>query len=331
MTAALSGPVIVTGASGFIGGRLVHALRGAEVITLRRRNSPPTDVQSYEVDYADVEGLAEVMRRVKPAYILHAAGATKGVSYRDFQRGNVMPTQNLLDALTRAQHQPRRFVLISSLTSYGPSSPERPLVETDPRAPIEYYGQSKAEAEAVAEASSIPSTILRPGGVYGPGDVDFFEHFKMASKGWSLFFGNRKRWWSGVYVDDLVEATFQAARSPDTVARGYFIDDGVPLTWEQFQRAVGDRVGHKVREVDIPEFCVAPVAVFGEWLTALDGRPRVLNRQKAKMGAQDAWTCRSDAASADFGYRAKVDVAEGVRRSFEWYWEHGWIPKARTT
>ena len=175
----------------------------------------------------------------------------------------------------------------------------------------------------------MPWTILRPGGVYGPGDVDFFEHFKMASKGWSVFFGNRHRWWSGIYVDDLVEATFAAATSATTVGRGYFIDDGAPMTWEQFQREVGTQVGRKVREIDIPEFFVGPVAVAGEWLTALDRRPRVLNRQKAKMGAQSAWTCRSDAARQDFGFEAKVGLSEGVARSFEWYREQGWIPEVK--
>ncbi|MEL7372669.1 MAG: NAD-dependent epimerase/dehydratase family protein, partial [Myxococcota bacterium] len=316
MASTLSGPVIVTGASGFIGGRLVEALDEADVVTLRRKSSPEPKVRSYEVDYGDVDGLTEVMKAVRPAYILHAAGATKGVTYRDFQRGNVMPTANLLAALDRADHRPHRFVLISSLTAYGPSEPDRPLVESDERAPIEYYGQSKAEAEAVVEASGLPFTILRPGGVYGPGDVDFFEHFKMAARGWSLFFGNRNRLWSGVYVDDLVEATFRAATTDTAEGRGYFIDDGHPATWEHFQRLVGAESGRKVREVDIPEAFVKPVAVIGEWITALDGRPRVLNRQKAKMGAQDAWTCSCEAARRDFGYDPKVALDEGVVRSF---------------
>ena len=328
MAESWNGPVVVTGASGFIGGRLVSALDGAQVVTLRRRASPPTAQRSYEVDYADVEGLTDVMRELRPAYVIHAAGATKGVSYKDFHRGNVLPTASLLAALEAAEHVPERFVHVSSLAAFGPSTPERPLVESDERAPIEYYGQSKAESEAVVEASSVPWTIIRPSGVYGPGDVDFFEHFKMAARGWSLFFGNRQRWWSGVYVDDLVDAILAAARSSSTVSKGYFIDDGDPLTWERFQRKVGEYAGRQVREIDIPEALIGPVAVFGEWLTAIDGRPRVLNRQKAKLGRQSAWTCRSEQARRDFGFTPRVDVTEGVVKSFAWYRENGWIPKA---
>ena len=330
MADTLPGPVIVTGASGFIGGRLVGALAGAEVITLRRRASPPTEHRSFEVDYADVDGLAEVMRQVRPAYVVHAAGATKGVTYADYQRGNVLPTRSLLEALTAAEHTPARFVHVSSLAAFGPSTPDRPHEETDTPTPIEFYGQSKAEAEAVVAASSVPWTIIRPSGVYGPGDVDFFEHFKMAAQGWSLFFGNRQRWWSGIYVDDLIDAIITAAQTPSTVGRAYFIDDGDPLTWERFQREVGQQAGRRVREIDVPELVVGPVARIGEWLTALDGRPRVLNRQKAKMGAQAAWTCRSLAARQDFGFAPKVDVTEGVARSFAWYREQGWIPERKT-
>ncbi len=331
MKTSLPGPVIITGASGFIGGRLVEALRDGEVITLRRKGSPTPEVRSFEVDYSDVAQLAEVMREVRPAFVVHAAGATKGITYDDFRRGNVMPTENLLAALTQAEVTPQRFVLISSLTAYGPSAPDRPSVETDDRAPIEYYGQSKAEAEAVVEASSLPCTILRPGGVYGPRDVDFFEHFKMAAKGWSLFFGNRQRLWSAIYVDDLIDATVAAAQSTSTIGRGYFIDDGEPATWEHFQRLIAANIGRKVTEIDVPEFFVGPVAVMGEWITAIDGRPRVLNRQKAKMGAQAAWTCRSDAARQDFGFSPQVDLAEGVIRSLAWYRAHGWIPEAKTS
>ena len=326
----MAGPVLITGASGFIGGRLVAALEGENVVTLRRRSSPPTETPSHEVDYADLPGLTEVMRQVRPAYVVHAAGATKGVTYADFQRGNVMPTENLLAALKAADHQPRRFVLISSLAAFGPSTPDRPKVETDERAPIEFYGRSKAEAEGVLEQADVPWTIIRPGGVYGPRDVDFFEHFKMAARGWSIFFGNRQRWWSSLYVDDLIEATLAAARSAKTVRRGYFIDDGQPCTWEHFQRTVGAHAGRKVTEIDIPEIVVGPVAMLGEWMTAFDGQPRVLNRQKAKMGSQSAWTCSSEAARNDFGYRPRVGLDEGVVRSFKWYRDNGWIPSTRT-
>src|SRR5262249_21448862 len=136
--------------------------------------------RSAVADYDDRDALRRLVEKEKPSIVLHVAGATKGVTYADFQRANVMPTQNLLDALRDAHPGVGRFVHVSSLASYGPSSKSAPHREDSARNPVEFYGQSKLEAEQVVESmgDALPWTIIRPGGVYGPGDVDYFELFK---------------------------------------------------------------------------------------------------------------------------------------------------------
>src|SRR5690606_20226968 len=104
-----------------------------------------------------------------------------------------------------------------------------------------------------------------------------------------------------------------------------FICDGQPVSWEAFQQAIVDASGKRVRTLDLPELLVGVAALGGELVTKLDGKPRLFNRQKAKMGAQQAWTCRHDAARNDFGYGPEVPLQEGVRRTFAWYREHGWL------
>jgi nucleoside-diphosphate-sugar epimerase len=325
----IEGKALITGASGFIGGRLRDALlaQGVDVLAIRRRGSPPAKKgRSVELDYEDLDGLVALLSTEKPDFVFHVAGATKGVTYEDFRRANVMPTKNLIEALRRAHPEVRRFVHFSSLASYGPSTPERPLVETDPRRPIEFYGQSKLEAEHAVEAvRDLRWTILRPGGVYGPGDVDYFQLFKEISRGRNVFFGNRHRWFSAIYVDDLVRACLVCATHDAAIGRGFFVDDGVPVTWEQFQGAIVEAAGRPVREIDLPEFCVSLAAVAGEWLTKVDGKPRLFNRQKAKMGAQQAWTSRSDALRNATGWKSEYSLARGVREALEWYRREGWI------
>ncbi len=332
----MTGPVIrgiamITGASGFIGGRLRERLlrQGGDVVALRRPRSPePTEGRSAVVDYADLGALTELMAQERPSYVFHVAGATKGVSYEDFQRANVMPTENLLAALTRARVTPKRFVLVSSLAAYGPApAPDQPMREDMPPAPIEHYGKSKLEAERVLERDdAIPYTIIRPGGVYGPGDVDYFELFKQVEKGLTVYFGNRHRWFSAVHVDDVVDAILQAAVSENAIGRGYFICDGHPVSWEQFQQRLIALSGRtKVRELDLPGFLVPLAAVGGELLTTLDKKPRMLNRQKAIMGKQKAWTCTHDAAQRDFGYAPTFDLDAGILQTFEWYRREGWL------
>ncbi len=327
---SIQGTVLITGASGFIGGRLRSALldAGADVVALRRAGSPePKGGRSAVVDYADLDALRRLVEKEKPALVFHLAGATKGVTHADFQRANVMPTQNLLDALRDAFPDVRRFVLFSSLGAYGPSRAGAPHRESAPRRPIEHYGQSKLEAEQAVEAAgaALPWTILRPAGVYGPGDVDYFELFRSVERRLNLFYGNRGRWFSSLYVDDLVRAALDAAEHDATRGKGYFVCDGVPTTWGAFQEEIVRASGHRVLTLDLPGAIVDIAAVAGELLTRLDHKPRLFNRQKALMGAQEAWTCQHDALRADTGYAPRVDVPEGVARTLAWYRAERWL------
>ncbi len=325
----IEGKALVTGASGFIGGRLRDALlaRGVDVVAIRRKGSPASAKgRSVVAEYDDRAGLERLFSEERPDYVFHVAGATKGVTYSDFRRANVMPTQNLVEALGRAHPGVKRFVHVSSLTSYGPSKPERPHVESDPRRPIEFYGQSKLEAEEVVEATSaVPWTVLRPGGVYGPGDVDYFELFKEIARGRNVFFGNRRRWFSAIYVDDMVSATIAAAVHPGATGKGFFVDDGAPTTWERFQGAIVEAHGRRVRDLDLPEFLTGLAALGGELATKVDGKPRLFNRQKAKMGAQEAWTCDSAAIRGALGWSPEYPVQRGVHEALAWYRREGWI------
>jgi nucleoside-diphosphate-sugar epimerase len=326
----IQGTVLITGASGFIGGRLRGALldAGADVVSLLRAGSPaPKRGRSAVVDYADRDGLRRLVEKERPAFVYHVAGATKGVTPADFQRANVTPTQNLLAALCDAFPDVRRFVLFSSLAAYGPSRAGAPHREDDPRRPIELYGQSKLDAEQAVEAvgDAMPWTIVRPSGVYGPGDVDFRELFRSVERRLNVFFGNRGRWFSAVYVDDVIRATLDAAERDATRGKGYFICDGVPTTWGAFQAEIVRASGRRVLTLDLPGAFVDLAAAGGELLTRFDGKPRLFNRQKALMGAQEAWTCQHDALRADAGYAPEVDVREGVARTLAWYRAERWL------
>lgn len=321
---------LITGASGFVGGRLRDALlaAGADVVAIRRATSPePEAGRSVVADYADVDALRRVVVEERPEVVYHVAGATKGVTYEDFQRANVMPTRHLLRALEEEHAEATRLVLVSSLAAYGPSSADRPHREDDEPRPIEHYGRSKLEAERVlaTEADQVSWTVIRPGGVYGPGDVDYFNLFREVDKGRNVYFGNRRRWFSAVYVDDCIRAIVAAAHAEAATNASYFICDGVPVTWQDFQEAIVRARGRRVLTLNLPEVLVDVAAVAGELATKLDRKPRLFNRQKAKMGAQEAWTCRHDAARRDFGYEPSVALEEGVERALRWYRDHGWL------
>lgn len=328
-TPRLDGKVLITGASGFIGGQLRSTLvsAGADVVALRRPGSPSAQGdRSVEAQYSDVAALERIISTERPDYILHVAGVTKGSSYSDFQAGNVMPTRNLIQAVRKEHPGAKRFVLVSSLAAYGPSASTVPQRESNPPRPIEHYGQSKLEAEHVVqdESGSVPWTIVRPCAVYGPGDADHFALFQSAVLGVALFYGNRDHRMSWIYVDDCVQGILDAAGHPNTEGKGYFLSNEQILTWGDFQTTVAKEIGKPVRELDLPEQLLWVGAFTGEIASRIDKKPRLLNLQKARLGVQQAWTCSGDAARKDFGFQATIDLAEGVRRTHRWYQENDW-------
>ena len=326
----LAGKVVLTGASGFIGRRLRDALlaTGVDVVSLVRKSSPPSrHGRTAVVDYDDEASLRDVFRREKPEYVFHLAGATKGVTEDDFFRGNVLPTRSLIRALKATHTDLRRFVFVSSLTAFGPSNGGPPLRESDAPKPVELYGKSKLEAEQLLQSEGAPLawTIVRPSGVYGPADVDSLVLFRSAQSRINLFYGNRHKRASMVYVDDLVDALVGSAQADAAVAQGYFICDGVPYTWQEIQAHIVAAVGRRTLEVNLPSWVVQAAARAGELATAVDHKPRLLNRQKALMDAQSEWLCSHEKAQRDFGYAPRVEMAEGTRRAYAWYRAEGWL------
>ncbi len=324
----IQGKVLLTGASGFIGGRLRDRLLtdGADVLSIRRKGSPPSKQgRSVELEYRDLPSIEKLLAEEKPDVILHVAGATKGVTYKDFTHANVMPTVNLLKAAESKLPDLQRFVLVSSLAAFGPSAIDKPHEETATRSPIEFYGKSKLEAERAIEASKLKWTIVRPAGVYGPGDADYLNLFREVSKGRNVFFGNRDRYWSAIYVDDLIDVILLATQKPEAVGKGYLLSTDHHLTWGEFQAMLVELSGRKAMTINLPEFFVGIAAFFGELMSRLDGKPRLFNKQKAIMGAQSAWTCSAAAARKDLGFVPKVDIRDGITRTFGWYRENKWL------
>jgi len=164
-----------------------------------------------------------------------------------------------------------------------------------------------------------------PQGTELQADVDHFELFKLAERRLNVFYGNADFMFSTVFVDDLVGAIRDAALSGKTIGKGYFIADGRPLTWSEFQAEVVLASGRRALRLNLPAACVDVAAVFGELATRFDGKPRLFNRQKALLGKQVAWTCSIEAAKNDFGYAPQVALEDGIAKTRNWYRSAGWL------
>src|SRR5271166_310246 len=176
--------ILVTGASGFIGFHLTRALleQGHEISCLVRTSSKLDRLAGQPIRRADGDVTdAESLRRVMSGYdaVYHLAGLVKAVHVQQLYQVNCQGVANVARACA-AQTTPPTLLVVSSLAAMGPSSPQRPRLESDPPTPVSHYGRSKLAGEQAARrwAKEVPITILRPAVVFGEADWATYEFFR---------------------------------------------------------------------------------------------------------------------------------------------------------
>ena len=326
--------VLVTGASGLLGGHVVEQLvgRGDRVRALVRKSSARKHLETLpNVEF--FEGAVEQMDRVREAVdgvdaVVHSAGLVKARSADEFFAINVGGTSNLVQAArARGRELMKRFVYVSSLTACGPSTDGSP-VPVDQEAPNNAYGRSKLAAEKVVLSAreEIPVVILRPGAIYGPRDGEIFEMFLSIKRGLLPLVGGGEAKGVWVYATDCAAACVRALDADVASGSAYFVDDGCgALTQRQVladaERAMGRRA---LVRANLPVPVLMAVARGVEAFGRLSNRPVMLTREKAQMLLQH-WVCSSEATRRELGWEPRVAWHEGVERTVRWYRDNGWL------
>ncbi|MEW6741777.1 MAG: NAD-dependent epimerase/dehydratase family protein [Planctomycetota bacterium] len=323
--------MLVTGASGFIGGHLVARLRaqGRSVRCLVRPTSRiewlrPSGCEIVSADLARPETLERALDGVDTIY--HLAGVTKAPSRQGYFEANQGATESLLEAVTRYGGGVRRLVHVSSLAAAGPSDDD-PIDEDDPPRPISVYGLSKLRGEeaVVAYRGQAQVVVVRPPVVYGPRDRGVLPFFRLATHRIRVAVGWRERRLSLVHVDDLVTGLLVCGEHPAAAGRIYFVTDGVPCTWADVTRAIANAVGKRSLPVVVPEVMVK-LAGAGAYLAGrVARRVTVFNRDKAVEICARHWVCDGSRIERELGFRPRVDLQTGMRSTFEWYRRQDWL------
>jgi nucleoside-diphosphate-sugar epimerase len=327
---------VVTGSSGFIGSHLVDALlaRGATVRALLHGATSPDRcdprIQRCTVDLLDDRAVREAPVWEGVTHVFHVAGVTKRRTLAQFRDGNVVPTANVLAAaLATAPDAPPRVVLVSSQAAAGPAnSPAHPLREDDPPRPIEGYGRSKLEAEgaAVRYDGRLPVSIVRPAAVYGPRDRDFLRAFRLATSRIAIHAVPRDNAFSIVHVADVVAALLRAAERSEAVGRTYFVANREPTSWRALYDEVAAASGASpALTLQLPLVTIAAAGVGGDLVSMLTGWHSLANRNKTRLARPRWWLCDAGRARAELGWEAHVPLQEGVRDTYLWYRQAGWM------
>lgn len=188
--------VLVTGATGFIGGHLAtrSVALGHEVTALVRSPGRAGHLEALGITLlaGDLSLFADPSLELAPAdVVIHLAGVVSAPDAATYEAINYTAVEHLVACLERQTWRPERLVFASSLAAAGPSAGQRALTEADPLAPIEPYGDAKARAEGVLARASFPTTSFRPPPVFGGGDPAFLPVFKLARAGVGFRVGRR--------------------------------------------------------------------------------------------------------------------------------------------
>ena len=329
--------ILITGASGFIGSFIVEEAlrRGFETWAAVRQSSSRAFLKDerihfIELDFSSEIRLKEQLHEHQFDYVVHAAGVTKCLHQETFFRINTEGTKNLVRALMALKMPLQRFVYISSLSIMGAIREQQPyteMLESDDAKPNTAYGQSKLEAEKWLESlhSPFPYVILRPTGVYGPRERDYFMMAKSIKGHVDFAVGFQQQDITFVYVSDVVQAVFLALEKGKT-GRKYFLSDGEVYQSSTFSHLIRQELGNPwwIR-ITAPLWVLRMVTFCGEYIGRLTGKVTALNNDKYHIMRQRNWRCDITPARQELGYEPLVKLEEGVKRSIQWYKENRWL------
>ena len=330
--------ILITGASGFIGSFIVEEAldRGFETWAAVRKSSSREFLKDERIHFIELnlsseEQLKQQLKDIQFDYVVHAAGVTKCLHKEDFFRINTEGTKNLVRALLDLQMPLKRFVYISSLSIMGAIREEQPyqeIRERDKAQPNTAYGKSKLEAEQWLNSLNeklFPFIILRPTGVYGPRERDYFMMAKSIQSHIDFAVGFKQQDITFVYVTDVVQAVFLALEKGET-GRCYFLSDGEVYQSSTFSDLIRKELGNPwwIR-ITAPLWLLRIITFCGEYMGHLTGKVTALNNDKYNIMKQRNWRCDISPARQELGYEPQVKLEEGVHKSIVWYKKNKWL------
>jgi nucleoside-diphosphate-sugar epimerase len=334
-TGSVGTKVLVTGGTGFLGTSLVHRLlsEGMCVRILVRSDlaARPLIHRGAEAVVGDITdksavsaGLADV------TVVFHLAGKllVPGVPASEYRKTHVEGTKLLL-ACCQQHAGLERFVYCSTTGVLGVTG-ERPADEAAPFRPTNVYETTKMEAElAVRDAwgDSLPAVIVRPGIVYGPGDLHLLSFFRSVLQRRFRPIGRRPVWLHPIYIDDMTEALFRCSERPAAVGECFHIAGREPVSLAGLAAAIAEAGGVSPPRGTFPLLAARALAMVGDRLPATLRPTAPLTRTRLDFLTHSR-VYEIDKARRLLDFTPMTDLSIGIAKSLDWYRQQGYFPAA---
>ena len=330
------GLVLVTGATGFLGGALTRRLLadGARVRVLARSADKARVLAGLgaEVVTGDITDQAAVGAAVHGATtVYHLAGPllVPGVPTEEYRRAHVFGTRLVLDSCA-AEPGLERLVHCSTTGVLGVTGAHR-AEEDEPFRPTNDYERAKADAETEVRrrmGDGLPVAIARPGLVYGPGDIHLLSFFRAIERRMFLPIGRRPAWLHPIYIDDMIEGLVRCGRQDAALGECFHFAGTAPVPISELARVIARALGIRPLPGYIPLPVAKAVAGLGDLLPPEPRQRAPLTTSRLEF-LTNSRMYDVDKARRVLGFAAATSLPAGIARAVAWYWEHGYLPAAQ--
>jgi len=324
--------VLVTGASGFTGSHLARFLveAGERVRVLVRPSSrrdflEGLDLEFVEGDLADAESLRRAVSGTECIYHLAAVYREAKLPDRVYFDINVEGTRRLAEASLAEGGIP--FIYCSTCGVHGEVA-DPPADETAPYHPGDIYQETKVEAEKLLlqmhEKDGLPAVILRPVGIYGPGDLRFLKLFRGVARRHFPMIGKGDVFYHLTHVSDVVSGFVRAARLLEARGEAFILAGARYTTVNELVDLIASEAGVPPPRLRLPAVPMIAAAAACEAVCRPLGIEPPLYRRRLDFFLKHR-AFRIDKARRVLGWEPRVDLREGIRQTMAYYRDRGWL------